>query len=36
MVSTWPFIATGSDTFDEFGAKNWVFDTEGTDTPIFW
>ena len=36
MVSTWPFIATGSDTFQEFGSQNLVFDTEGTDTPIFW
>ena len=26
MVSTWPFIATGSDTFAEFGSKNWVYD----------
>ena len=23
MVSTWPFIANGSDTYEEFGAKNW-------------
>eukprot|EP01043_Picozoa_sp_COSAG02_P047222 COSAG02_NODE_4503_length_5285_cov_5.431161_1_plen_738_part_00 len=36
MVSTWPFIATGSDSFEEFGSKNLVFDTEGTSTPIFW
>ena len=30
MVSTWPFIATGSDSFEEFGSQNLVFDTEGT------
>ena len=28
MVSTWPFIATGSDTFAEFGSKNWVYDDD--------
>jgi hypothetical protein len=36
MVSTWPFIATKSDTYDEFGSKGWVFTTEDTDAPIFW
>jgi alpha-glucosidase (family GH31 glycosyl hydrolase) len=36
MVSTWPFVATGSTTFSTFGEKEWVFTNEGTATPIYW
>lgn len=36
MVSTWPFTATNSSSFEKFGSEGLVFTERDSNNPIFW